>query len=312
LKGTTLLLVILLILAGVFLAIRFGTGRRGGDVPLFEDFSPEQAARFKVDTQDTGAVLRKTEDIWFVTSEDSLPAESGVVENLLDNIAGFSRKDMISSNPDKYGLYQVDSSGVWVTLSDTRGDTLVRFVAGKPGPDFQSTYIRDVASGDVILAPGYLRSMFDRGKRSWQDRTVFAFEPDDLVEIDIRRPTEAFSLRKRPGAEWFVSSPESAAGDQNRANRLVRTLAYLKCDDFAGRVPVPSSGLADPDSSVAFKTAGGIREELLFGTHREDGRVHVKRAGSDIVYLLATYKTDALLPGLSEMRVVVDESAEGE
>ena len=309
-KARTSLIIVLVILAAVFLVLRFGTGRRGGDKPLFEGFTVQQADGFSVVAGDNRVALHKVDGVWLVTSEDSLPAEPGAVENLLGDIAAFSRKDIISSNPAKYGLYQVDSTGVRVVVSGARGDTLVRFVVGKPGPDFQSTYVRDLASGDVILAPGYLRSMFDRGKRSWQDRTIFAYKPDEIEEIEIRRPGEAVVLQRRDG-EWFVSSPESLACDADEMNRLTRTLAYLKSDDFAGRMPVPASGLAESDSSVAFRVAGGVREQLLLGNHDGNGHVYVKRADSDIVYLLSEYKVNAMLPKLADLRRTEGEAGEG-
>jgi hypothetical protein len=310
LKARTPLIIVLVVLVAVFLVLRLETGRRGGDKPLFEGFVPQDVDRFSVVAGDNRAVLRKVDGTWFVTSEDSLPAEPGAVENLLDDIAAFSRKDIISSNPDKYGLYQVDSTGARVVVSDARGDTLAKFVVGKPGPDYQSTYVRDLATGDVILAPGYLRSAFDRGKRSWQDRTIFAYTPDEIEEIEIRRPGEDVVLQSREG-KWFVSSPESMACDPDRVNRLTRSLAYLKSDGFAGRMPVAASGLAEADSSVSLRAAGGVREELLFGNHDENGRVYVKRADSDIVYLLSEYKVKAMLPELAELRLVEGEAGEG-
>ena len=188
-KARTSLIIVLVILAAVFLVLRFGTGRRGGDKPLFEGFTVQQADGFSVVAGDNRVALHKVDGVWLVTSEDSLPAEPGAVENLLGDIAAFSRKDIISSNPAKYGLYQVDSTGVRVVVSGARGDTLVRFVVGKPGPDFQSTYVRDLASGDVILAPGYLRSMFDRGKRSWQGNETSVEELEvDISELSLAEP----------------------------------------------------------------------------------------------------------------------------
>jgi hypothetical protein len=311
LKSRTALIIVLVVLIAVLLVIRFGIRGRGGEDPLFKDFKADRAACIAIASEDTAAVLRKVDGVWFVTTEDSLPAEAGAVGSLLDNIAAFSRKDMISSNPDKYDLYQVDSAGVWVALTDAGGDTLVRFVVGKPGPDYQSTYVRDMHSGDVILAPGYLRPMFDRGERSWQDRTIYAFKPDEIVEIEIQRPGEVLSLSKDGAGQWFLTSPESAACDQSVVTRLIRTLAYLKSDDFAGRMPAPSSGLAEPDSSVRVRTTDGIRRELLFGHHREDGRVFARRADSEIVYLLVEYKVEAMLPGLTELRAP-EESVEVE
>jgi hypothetical protein len=310
-KARTLLIVVLVGLAAVLAAIRFGAGRRGGENPLFKNLTSDQVARIVVNTADTTVVLRKADDIWFVASEDSLPAEAGVGDEMVRNMTEFSRKDMISSNPDKYSLYQVDSAGVRVTASDAQGDTLASFVVGKPGPDYQSTYVRDLASGDVILAPGYLRPMFDRGKRSWQDRTIFAFQPDAFVEITIRRPGGTITLLPDETGKWFVSGPESVACNANRMTRLIRTLAYLKCDDFGGRMPMPSSGLAEADSAVGFRTGDGIAGELVFGNLGDDRRVFAKRMDSDVVYLLSTQKVATMMPHLVELRAAETDASKG-
>jgi hypothetical protein len=233
------------------------------------------------------------------------------VDDMLGRVTGFSRKDIISSNPKKQALYQVDSAGVFVSILDARGDTLVRFVVGKPGPDYQSTYVRDVGSGDVVLAPGYLRAVFDRGKRTWQDRTVYALEPDVIEEIKIGRSLESLTLRRNAAGEWFVSEPDSSACDQNTVTRLVRTLAYLRCDELAGRMPAPVFGLGEPDSAVGFRTADGRREELLLGHRNDKEQTYAKKKDSDIVYLLAAHKVDAILPRPAELRVAEAGSGEG-
>jgi hypothetical protein len=311
LKVSWVLLIVLAVLIVVFAAIRFG-GRIGrGERPLYPEFEPAEAARLVIQGSEATAVFTESGDVWFVASEDSLPAEAGVVEDMLTKVAGFSRKDIISSNPEKRALYKVDSTGVFVSIMDALADTLVRFVVGKPGPDYQSTYVRDVGTGDVVLAPGYLRAVFDRGTRTWQDRTVFEFEPDAIDEVRIDRPGETFTLERDAGGEWYISEPESTACDQPRVTRLVRTLAYLRGDDLAGRLPSPASGLAEPDSSVGFRTTGGLREELVFGNTNERGQTYAKRSDSDIVYLLSSHRVTGLLPRPEELRAA-EAPGEGE
>ena len=312
-KVSTVLVVVLAVLIVVFLAVRFGGGRRGGEKPLFPDFVPAEAARLVIEGGEATAVFTESDDVWFVASEDSFPAEAGIVEDMLDRVTGFSRKDIISSNPEKHALYNVDSAGVFVSILGAQGDTLVGFVVGKPGPDYQSTYVRDVVSGDVVLARGYLRAVFDRGERTWQDRTIYALEPDAIEEVRIGRSAESLTLERNAAGEWFISEPESSACDQERVARLVRALAYLRCDELAGRMPSAASGLAEPDSAVGFRTAEGLREELLFGNRNEERQTYVKRTGSDIVYLLANQKVDVILPRPAELRPVeAGEGAEGE
>jgi hypothetical protein len=311
LKTSTILVAVLAVLIVVFLALRFVGERRGREKPLYPDFDPEEAARVAIAGVEKTAVLAESEDVWNVLSEDSLPAEAGTVEDLLSRVTAFSRKDIISSNPEKRALYKVDSTGVFVSIMDAQGDTLVGFVVGKPGPDYQSTYIRDMGSGDVVLAPGYLRAVFDRGARTWQDRTVFALAPDTIEEVKIGRSGESFTLLRNAAGEWHISEPESSACDKSRVERLVRTLAYLRCDELAGRTLSPASGLAEADSAIGFRTGAGIREELLFGNRNDKGHTYAKRTDSDIVYLLAPHKVNALLPRPAELLVTETDEGEG-
>lgn len=297
------LIIVLVILAGIFAVIRFGFESGDGEEAVFPDFRPEMAARIMLEGKEKTTVLEKAEGIWIVASEDSFPSEAEAVQTIFESVAGFSRKDIISSNPEKQWLYQVDSTGVMVTIEDAESKALASFIVGKVGPDYQSTYVRDAGSDEVVLAAGYLAPAFDRGKRSWQDKTVFAYEPADIVGIEILRPDERFSLARDSAGQWYMSQPESTACDQNVVTRLVRALASLRCDDFAGRAPVPESGLAEADSSVWFKTAGGIEERLVFGHETEPKQVYAAKAGSDMVFLLAAYRVERMLPGVEELRV---------
>jgi hypothetical protein len=296
------LLVVLAILIAIFVILRLGVDRAGRDQPLYPDFRPGSVTRVTIDGKERETVIEKAGDVWVVVSEDSFPAEAGTVDAMLDRITGFSRKDIISSNPEKQMLYQVDETGIAVEVGTTDGTVAASFVIGKAGPDYQSTYVRDTASDDVILAPGYLPQAFERGNRSWQDKTVFAFEPERFLEIAIKRPGETILLSKDPAGEWFISGPESTAADRNTASRVARTLARLRCDEFAGRAVLPEFGLAVPDSSVWFKTAD-VEHEIAFGNRDESGRTYAGTTASEVIYLLSPHKMSALMPQLDKLRV---------
>lgn len=307
-KVSRKLVAALVILSAVFVVLRLTSDRGQKDDPLFPDFSAEAAARLTIQGRQAGTVLEKSNDVWIVTSEDSFPAEAGAVEKILEQIPGFSRKDRISSNPEKQALYQVDSAGVQVAVEDARGRSIAAFVVGKVGPDYQSTYVRDAESDDVVLVPSYLTPAFERGTRTWQDLTVYDLEPQEIAEIRLTRPGETVVLDRDQSGAWYISEPESAACDKGRVSRLVKSLAYLRADYIAGRAPVEGSGVDAPDSSLWFRTAGGVEDELLFGGRDENNRTYFRRKASDLVYILASHRIDSLLPGLRELRQQADES----
>jgi hypothetical protein len=304
------LLVVLAVLVAVFAVLRLGVDRAAGDKPLYPDFRPESVARITIDGKQRQSVFEKAGDVWLVVSEDSFPAEAGVVDAMLSKVTGFSLKDMISSNPEKQQLYQVDSTGIAVTMETADGDTVASFVIGKAGPDYQSTYVRASGSSEVILAPGYLPQAFERGNRSWQDRTIYAFEPDDFLAVTVNHRDETVALKRNQAGQWFISEPESLPADAGVVSRLLRTLGRLRCDDFAGRTRLPEYGLAASDSSLHFTTADGAEHEIVFGSPTEDDRVYTATSDSDIVYLLSSYKVGGLLPRLDKLESQEPEAPE--
>jgi hypothetical protein len=100
---------------------------------------------------------------------------------------------------------------------------------------------------------------------------------------------------------WQLTQPETLACDPGQAGRVARTLAYLRSEEFAGRSPVAGSGLDAPDSSVWFSTAGGDTGRLFVGAADSSGRMHVKKAASDVVYLISASRLKVVFPDLSQL-----------
>jgi hypothetical protein len=301
-KVSKRLVAALVILAAVFVVLRLGSDRGPKDEPLFPEFRAELAAKITIHGREVNTVLERENDTWIVASEDSFPAEPGAVENMFEKILTFSHKDRISSNPEKQALYQVDSTGIEVSIEGAGGTAIASFVIGKVGPDYQSTYVKDGTSNNVILAPSYLPPVFERGTRTWQDLTLYKFEPQEIVEIRITRSGETVALERDQAAAWYISQPESAACDNNEVSRLVRLLSHLRADYVAGRAPVEDSGVDAPDSSLWFRTAGGAEEEVVFGNRDENKRTYLKLAASDLIYLMGTHRVASLVAGYARLR----------
>jgi hypothetical protein len=301
-KGTRSLLIVLCVLVAI-VAVWQLSDRRGAPGYLFPDLRSGSAHRVSIKAQGREeVVVARSGDIWFVVSEDSLPAEPDAVQVILERAASFSKKDKISSNPDKQTLFEVDTTGIRVAIENDRGESLASFVVGKVGPDYQSTYVREASSDDVILAAGYLGPMFDRRGRTWQDKQIYSLDPSQIVEITLTRPEERTVLKPGLDGQWSITQPESAACDQVSVSRLVRAITDLRTEGFGGRMPVADSGLERPDSSVSFGLANGGQGKLLFGHKNEEGRIYTMRGDSEVIYLLNSQKLNVLFPKLADLR----------
>jgi hypothetical protein len=300
-RGMKWLLIALVGLAAVYALLHLGGARQAGPHPLFPAFKAGSAHKITLGGPGGGAVLEKQDGAWVVTSEASYPADADAVRKMLDAAAGFSKQDMISSNPEKQAAYQVDTTGVTVTIEDVQGKARAAFVIGKLGPDYQSTYVREASSANVILAPGYLGSVFSRGKQSWQDKRIFNYEPADLVEIGVTKPGLAMVLKRGGDGTWLVAQPDGAPCDSNKASRLARILAHLTSTDFAGHAPMPEAGVDKPDSSVWFKVSSGAEARLVIGHDAGGGRFYAAKDKGSVVYLVGAQTVKTLLPDVASL-----------
>jgi hypothetical protein len=304
-KNIRWLVLALVVVGGIWGALELRARAGSGPQPLFPAYKAETAGRITIKTDAGLATLEKRGDVWLVTSEDSLPAARQPLDELLGAVGAFSRKDRISSKRERQSQYQVDSTGVAVTVEDGRGRVVASFVVGKTGPDYQSTYVRDTRTNDVILAQGRLGYIFNRGKRSWQDKRVFSVDPADVTEVGVSKPTGRFVLKRADDGKWYVSEPESTACENGAAARLVKTLASLEAEEFAGRTARPEWGLAGAEPSVWVKTTGGAEQGLAVGGQDPEGRRYAVRtdgagAGGP-VHLIPELLIERILPDLADL-----------
>jgi hypothetical protein len=289
-------LILLASLAGIYLLVEMVIDREKAPEPVFPGFDGGTAARISIQGRERPTVMEKTDGIWLVTSEDSLPADPDAVDSILDELTTMLKENVVSSNPAKRGVYQVDTSGIEVEVEDASGDVLASLVVGKVGPDYQSTYIRGASSDQVLLQEGYLIPVFERGDRTWQDQKVFSVEPSRIDWIRIERPSGELALERGEGETWHRAGGDTTTLDPQRMGRLIRSLAYLRADGFAGRMPLAGSGLEEPDSSVWFGGEDLEEKGLLVGNSAGDDQIYMRRAGEDVIFRVPAFKAAEIFP----------------
>jgi hypothetical protein len=194
-------------------------------------------------------------------------------------------------------------------VEDGKARVLASFVVGGTGPDYQSTYVRDSNSDNVIIAQGNFSHVFNRGARSWQDKRVFALDAEQVVEIGMTQAAATTVIRRGSDGVWYVTQPESAACDQGKASGVASTLAYLRCDGFAGRSPLPGWGVENADSSVYLKTADGGQRTLLIGHRNDNDRYYAATDRGGVVYLLMPRSIKAVLPNPADLLAPLEGSS---
>jgi hypothetical protein len=179
-------------------------------------------------TQPSGTItLDRQSGKWMVAAVTPYPADDNLVAQALGKGKTIELKGIVSSNPQKQSLFQVDSSGTLVTVFE-KGAERVKFHIGKPGPSFTETYVRRDGSDDVYLAEGSIGYFFTRQLREWRDKTIFKTDVSGIRQVTMiyGDTTTVLSL---PDSLWRV---DGMPAQETVVRSYLATIAHLQADDF--------------------------------------------------------------------------------
>ena len=258
----------------------------------------------------TTTTLVKQNNQWLVESMDNYPADQTAVEELLDKVTEMKTVQRASSNPEKQSVFQVDSSGVEAKLTDGGGNLLAHLFAGKTTPEIFNSYVRAADSNDVYIVKGHLKSTFDKGYRSWRDRTIFAFLKEDVTHLTIRSTEEEIELQIDAAGAWQMLKPVTSAADGTAVETITDLMSSLETDDFAELKDLSEYGLDAPQASITAMLKDGSTRTLLIGGE-ESGSHYVKRLDKAQIFELTKTKVDKLIKKSADLKseTPVSESA---
>ena len=298
----------LLILGGVFVLLLlvvlifenpFGKSEHEKKVetatPLFPDFDKDQVTKIEIIATDGTTTLSKQEGAWIVASMDNYPADSEGIAELLTKVGEFKNTQRVSNNPEKQAEFEVDSTGVEAKLMDVNDKVLAHLFVGKITPGFLSSYVRPAGANDVYVAQGNLQSVFNKGTRTWKDRTIFDFNKGIVTELNISSPEETVELRLDTNGIWQMLKPEASTVKTTEVDTLLTTFSGLNTDDFAETTDALSDyGLDTPQSVISATLNDGTTATLYIGKE-EEGKLYVKRDDKETIFRLFKSNVDRLI-----------------
>lgn len=280
--------------------------------PVFSGLTAETAGRIVLAGETKTVELVKQDDQWRVASEGNYPADAQAMQRLLETFPQLDRKHLRSRNPEMQSTFEVDdASGTEVTISDAAGKELAHFRIGKNGPDFRSHYVRPAGKDEVYLVPASLKSLFDPGRQTWRDKTIFAFGVDKVKQLDIRAAGAApIALVKDDQGSFALIAPEAAPARKSQVESTLRTLSSLRCDAFPEAPPASVDvGLEPPEQSVSVVLDDGATLELQIGKEGDAARHYVRKAGDETIFLLNKTRLTGILRKLEDLKETPADSA---
>ena len=226
--------------------------------------------------------IAREDDRWMLTAPLRAPADAGAVDATIGMTRALTSKTLVSSNPAKQHVFQLDSTAVLLTLS-SRGTAVASIRIGKPDPTYTGTYVRKDGSDEVYLVDGILSAIVARPVRDWRNKAIVRLRPEDIRTVRFHYGDTTFTLA-RTDSLWMV---DGLPASEYTVRGFLASLASLQCDEFidTARTTVPPLvGMLDVDGT-----------QIGFHQRPGDTMVTVIASTSSQIYTLYGWRAEQVL-----------------
>jgi hypothetical protein len=200
--------------------------------------------RIEIKSSAANVVLQKKGVEWFVESPVSYKADQSNVATLIHSSKALHVSNVVSNKPDKYSVFQVDSTGTLVKMYQN-GAEKASFILGKSGSSYAELYARRTSSTEVALVNGASSYVFARPVKDWRDRTLLSVSRDQIKEIRYQYGDTTFVLAFKDSA-WTIGKDSTQDGV---VTTLLSSLSNIVADDFVDTLAKPASR---PAAQISF------------------------------------------------------------
>lgn len=306
-KSLLVLVALLLVLLAVFLWSSHSEKEAIAPSEVDNFVALDSGAVNKIEVKKLGSHLEFTRqpDGWYlVDSTRTYKTAAGMVEDIEKLSYGLDVGEMVSDNPEKQMLFQVDTLLATYVQFYRDGNLLGALYVGKAGPSYQETYVRKPGSDEVYLAKGSLSYLFNRPPSGFRDKTLLSLKPDQISTIQLSGKETDYSIMHQDTL-WKVLPAEGEAfvGDQAKIGRLIAQLGNFRFNDFVTNPDSLNISFNKPDFVMEIGLADGTDRRLDFVAEGGDSRnYYVKSSTADEPYVIYDYMVNNLAKKSSDLK----------
>ena len=283
LGGTLVVLLIIAWISGVF-----DRNPSNVDVPEL-DLPTSEVTHISVTLPDIALTVEKQGLQWFTREPVDMPADSVTVARLLSELEDLSLDNRVTSNPDRYGIYGIDSTATTVSLSWPDGAE--DLVISRQGRDYMSIYVQIGDDPNVYSTNGRVTISQDLDR--WRDRQILDLGTRTVMSARVTRPEDTYEVSLNNGV-WMVNGQP---GDSLQVTNWIRRFSPLSADGFFDDIPVQI--LTDSNYRIDFSTSTNTTSSVQ-ATPAESA-IAITSGGSQFTYRVYESRLNQLFPDPSSL-----------
>lgn len=282
-------------LGGVLVAllgVALLTGVFDGDVSTVEvpevTIPADRIDGLRIERGEAPVALARQDGRWRLTEPVGADADSAEVARLLEQLGGLELASVVSTNPERYATYGVDSTAAALVVA--HGGRERRLVVSDRGPDYRSRYVRLDDDPRVFATAGPLAVPSDVDRL--RDRTVVRLRPSEVTAATVERPEGTFEVRHDDGGWTLVQDGAATPADSAAVARWLGRFARLEASGF---LDVPAATVRDSSTHRLTFAMGADAPALWFWTRPGD-TLAVAATGAAEALRLPGYQLDTYVP----------------
>jgi hypothetical protein len=226
---------------------------------------------FKIDdvtrlvlTRDNGQVIEvdRDGDKWKIVKPSSYPADTTQVRQILSTLNDAKIADFISDAPANVAQYGLEKPHLVATVYFGKGTAtqslLFGFKQSEEGKD--GIYVRRGERAPVYTVHEFVLGQVDKDVLALRDKTILNLKPADMMSIDVKRASGAYTLKRDDKGKWSViQGRKTSPADTPVVERFVYELQELKGASIIAD-PMPKAapfGMDHPTIEIAVSGADG-------------------------------------------------------
>lgn len=244
----------------------------------------------RVERPDMRLALVRSDGLWRLTEPVDAPADSMDISRFLEDVSAMRLASVVSTSPERYGRYGVDSTGATVTLEWDGGART--FVVSNDGPSFDTNYIRLEDDASVYATVGGIRLPSDAD--AWRDETIVKVEPQSVATVSIEGPDLSYEIRREDTGWILAEGSTTTAADSASTMRYLSRFSPLSGNGFLEDAPAES----DSTYRVRISLMDGAQRTLILSPSGTDDMA-VTVDGGETVYRLRKLRLPQVTPEVS-------------
>lgn len=255
------------------------------------------------------SLAREEDGRWVITDPIRAPADEGEVRALLRALTLGRVKRVVEEDAASLAPFGLDQPSAVLTL--TAGAQRERLVLGDSGPITATLYARRDSDRAVLLTDLAPKDFYNKTLRTFRQKEILAFDPDQVARIRLTYPPTEFVLyRTRQGGHgtkdaWQLRYPVETAADPIAVKTLLFKLEALEAIGFVDPGPEHArlaKTLPEPSATITLHVEGRDLRVSLFQPDPGSGQAFARAGDDGTLYRITPFAVTELTKDLFALR----------